>query len=80
MDLAARRGSPNERTDAMHDAGCIDAAKATFREEMHATLTAPVWDAEAMEAEEAYVDSWAREWLANGTKSCECRGGTHEHA
>ena len=62
----------------MHDTGCIDAAKATFREEMHATLIAPVWDAEAMEAEEAYVDSWAREWLANGTKSCECRQSTHE--
>lgn len=60
----------------MHDAGCIEAAKATFREEMRATLTAPVWDAEAMEAEEAYVDAWAREWLDDGTKSCECRQST----
>lgn len=56
----------------MHDARCIDAAKATFREEMHATLIAPAWDAEAMGAEDAYVDAWAREWLDDGTKSCEC--------
>ena len=47
MDLAARRGSPNERITAMHDAGCIDAAKATFRTDATMSTTVALTDARA---------------------------------
>lgn len=55
-----------------HTARCIEAAEVVFRDEMHDSLTAPVWDAEAMEAEAAYVTEAARAWLDEGTKDCEC--------
>lgn len=57
-----------------HDAHCMMHAETVVREEMHKDLTAPAWDHEAMERENAMVTQTAKDWLDSGTKDCQCRG------
>jgi hypothetical protein len=55
-----------------HQARCIDNAEASVRENCADQLTAAVWDEAAMEAENAWVTTWALEWLNDGTSTCVC--------
>jgi hypothetical protein len=56
-----------------HDPRCIADVECVVRDELRDALTAPTWDAAAMDAECAYVTEIARAWLDEGTATCWCR-------
>jgi hypothetical protein len=58
--------------NATHDKHCLNDACETVRENCASQLTAPIWDAAACEAEDAWVMGWALAWLGDGTKECFC--------